>query len=192
MALWSRVQMNMGHETVMAHPDFDKQWCRTLLADPEIQWSNRYDGVQKEEVTNSMFEWTLYSDSGIRSHLSFRRPCSEPGATSPMEECFLLSVGNGLDGKTGRAHGGFNSLILDHISGHCAHHSNPNPISPATASMTVDFKRPVSTPCVVLARSWLIETNGRKTWVAAVIEDEHRQVYASSKCLFISAKPGKL
>ena len=62
-----------------------------------------------------MFEHTLYSDRGIRAHLSFRRPCKEADAIRPLEECFLLSVGDGVDGKTGRAHGGFNSLMLDHM-----------------------------------------------------------------------------
>lgn len=193
MALVSRVQLNKGHETIVAHPDFDKPWCKTLLANPDIEWKSRmYERTTPENVTNSMFEWTLYGERGIRSHLSFRRPCKEPDSIKPLEECFLLSFGDALDGKTGRAHGGLNSLILDHISGHGAHYADPRPISPATATMTVNFHRPINTPCLVLARAWLVEYTGRKVWVRAVIEDEEGNTLASSKSLFILAKTEKL
>lgn len=139
-----------------------------------------------------MFEYTLYSDRGIRAHLSFRRPCKEPESVDGMEACFLLSIGDGLDGKAGRSHGGFNALILDHISGHVAHYSGPNPNSPATATMTIDYKAPINTPCVILARAWLIELSGRKVWVRAVLEDGDGKVLSTAKSLFISARTEKM
>lgn len=192
MALVSRIQMNLGHQTVLAHPDFDKPWCKKILDDPNIRWTRNSHDVVPEKVSNSMFEQTLYTDRAIRAHLSFSRPCNELDSIRPIEDCFLISVGDGVDGATGRAHGGFNSLLLDHACGHAAHHNSPNPISPATATMTVDFKRPISTPCVVLCRSWLVEMTGRKMWTKAVIEDEHGQVLTSAKCLFIAARTEKI
>ncbi len=193
MALVSRIQIDMGHEKVVAHPDFDKEWCRKLLADKDIQWKRQpRTGVTPEKVTNSMFEWTLYGERGIRAHLSFRRPCKEPDSIKPTEDCFLLSIGDGLDGKTGRAHGGLTSVIMDHICGHAAHDVSPSPVSPATATMTVDYKRPVDTPLLILARAWIISYEGRKVWVRAVIEDDKRRVYSTGKCLFILGKSEKL
>lgn len=184
--------MKLGHGEVKAHPDFEKEWCRKILADPEIQWSKRYEGVEAEKVTNSMFEWTLYWDRGIRAHLTFRRPCKETDSIAPLEECFLISLGDGLDGKTGRSHGGLNSILLDHICGHAAHHANPTDASPATATMTVDFKRPINTPCVILARSWPLEASGRKIWVQGVLEDEEGRVLSRAKTLFVVTKAEKL
>lgn len=143
-------------------------------------------------MTNTMFEYTLYSDRGIRAHITFQRPCKEPDSILPMEQCFLISVGDGVDGATGRAHGGFNSLILDHISGHSAHFANPADFSPATATLTTDYKAPISTPCIILARGWIIEVNGRKIWVRSVIEDGDGKVLAAGKALFIAARTPKL
>jgi acyl-coenzyme A thioesterase PaaI-like protein len=139
-----------------------------------------------------MFEYTLYTPRGIRASLSFRRPCTEPDSILGVEECLLLSVGDGLDGKKGRAHGGFNSLMLDHISGAAAYNVRPDPIPPATATITVDFKAPIATPCVVLCRGWVIETSGRKIWVKGLIEGEGGSVCASSRSLFISARPTEM
>lgn len=118
MVLEARVQVNLGHDTIIAHPDFDKPFCKTILSNPDIEWKTRKHNEAKEDaVSNSMFEWTLYGERGIRAHLSFRRPCKEPDSVKDMEECFLLSIGDALDGKTGRAHGGLSSILLDHISG---------------------------------------------------------------------------
>ena len=180
-------------ESTAAHPDFDQPWCKKILADPNLKFIKQTHEQKTPGVTNSMFEYTLLSDRGIRAHLSFTRQCHELEAIQPWEACFLISIGDGLDGRTGRAHGGFNSLILDHISGLCAYQANPSDLTPATAHLATDYKAPVSTPCVILARGWLIELSGRKVWVRGVIEDSNGMVLASSKALFVSAKqPQKL
>lgn len=118
MALVARVQIRLGHDTIVAHPDFAKPYWKHLLSDPHIEWKARkHNEANEDKVSNSMFEWTLYGERGIKAHLSFRRPCKEPDSIKDMEECFLMSIGDALDGKTGRAHGGLASIILDHISG---------------------------------------------------------------------------
>lgn len=171
------------------HPDFDQPWCKELLADPNIKWAKQsQDEWPKGKVTNSLFEVTLYNDRALRAHLSFYRPCKEPDAVKDWEECFLLSIGDGLDGKTGRAHGGFNSLVLDQLAGSCAHHAAPNPIPPATATITIDFKAPIDTPCVVLCRGWATKIERRKIFVRAIIENGTGKLLASSNSLFISAR----
>ena len=182
--------------TMRYHSDFDRPWCQMILSDPNVEWQKQTHELQAKEdgrpTTNTMFQRTLYTDSGIIGHLSFRRACSEPEAIFPWEECFLISVGDGIDGAQGRAHGGFNSLLLDHICGHCAAHTLDNDNAPATATLTTDYKAPVSTPCVILCRGWVIEHSGRKVWVKAVIEDESGKVLAAGKALFIASKKPKL
>ncbi|KIW06784.1 uncharacterized protein PV09_02468 [Verruconis gallopava] len=174
---------------IASHPDFQTPWCQKILSDPEIQWIKEVPKhYQNKTVTNSMFEYTLYTERGIKAHLSFYRPCKEPDAFLGVENCFLLSIGDGLDGKAGRCHGGFNSLVLDQVCGSCAHHSKPDPLPPATATMTVDFKAPINTPCVILARAWMTEITGRKMWVKGVIEDQNGTICATAKTLFVAAK----
>jgi acyl-coenzyme A thioesterase PaaI-like protein len=178
------------------HPDFSPPWCQALLADPNIQETKGVSpALSDKNVSNSMFNRTLSSDGAIRAQLLFRRPCKEPTAirnaqhSIPLEDCILMSLGDALDGKAGRAHGGFSSLVLDQITGACAHYFKPDPMPPATATITVDFKVPIDTPCVILARAWVIEMSGRKVWVKGVIEDGTGRIYAVAKALFVLARP---
>jgi acyl-coenzyme A thioesterase PaaI-like protein len=178
------------------HPDFNLQWCKTLLAEPDIQAIQGFSpALSDKTVSNSLFNKTLRSDDAIRAQFAFRRHCKEFTAirngqhTQPLEDCILLSLGDALDGKAGRLHGGFSSMVLDQITGSCAHYFKPDPLPPATATITVDFKSPVNTPCVVLARAWVIEMSGRKIWVTGVLEDGAGGIYAIAKALFIVAKP---
>ncbi|KAK4547540.1 hypothetical protein LTR36_000497 [Oleoguttula mirabilis] len=176
------------------HPDFAAPWCQTLLSDPNLQWAEELTSVFADRsVTNSMFNTTLNTSHAIKARLFFRRPSPEPDAAVQREEsCMLLSVGDGVDGKAGRAHGGFNALILDQVTGVCAHHAAPGANPPATATMTVDYKAPISTPGVILARAWATEHTGRKIWCRAVIEDGEGKVLASGKALFICPRPSAL
>lgn len=186
MSIVSKKQKLEGPEAVALHPTFNLPWIKKLLADPRKQWTVQVPRpFQGGTVTNAMFEKTLAIPTGIIEHLSFNRPTQEPDAVQPMEECWLLSMGSDVDGKAGRAHGGFSSLVLDQISGSLAHHHNPYPDPPATATLIVDFKAPVSTPCVVLVRAWIIEMTTRKVWVKAVIQDGNGLVCTASKGLFI-------
>lgn len=58
--------------------------------------------------------------------------------------------------------------------------------------MTVDYKRPVNTPCVILVRAWQISYSGRKVWVKACIENGDGLAYATAKSLFILARSERL
>lgn len=54
-----------------------------------------------------------------------------------------------------------------------------------TATMTVDYKKPVDTPGVIVCKSWLEgRSEGRKHWVRAVVEQEGK-VVAEGRCLFL-------
>ncbi|KAH9845163.1 thioesterase superfamily protein [Teratosphaeria destructans] len=184
--------MSMPRKGDAKHPDFSPPWCQDILARQDIKHLSsihkQHDG---DNVTNAIFEKTLYSDqaNAIRAHLSFRRTSNEPDAVDNIEECYLLSIGDGLDGKTGRAHGGFNALVLDNVAGGLAHHMNPDPRPPATAFLHTEYHAPISTPCVVLARAWATKVERRKYFVTAVIEDGQGKVLASSTSLFIAMRP---
>lgn len=183
----------MAHGNVtenMQHPDFQTPWAQSILTNPENKWITETLHIQYKQdvVTNSMFQHTLYTERGIKAHLSFYRPCKEPDAFLAVEHCFLLSIGDGLDGKAGRCHGGFSALVLDQVCGACAHNGMAMPLPPATATMTLDYKHTIDTPGVVLARAWLIEVTGRKLWVKGVIEDAKGNLCATAKTLFVAPR----
>ncbi len=175
------------------HPDFSLPWCQNLLSsDIKVVEIPPRDvkSAPSPDVSNSMFLRTLYTDHAIRAQINFQRPTKEPDAIKPVEYCYLLSVGDGVDGKTGRAHGGFDALVLDQMLGSVAGQASGSE-APATATMTVDYKGPVVTPGVILCRGWPIEVSGRKIWVKAVMEDGTGKVLASGKALFVSARQSK-
>ncbi|TKA82496.1 hypothetical protein B0A55_01242 [Friedmanniomyces simplex] len=176
------------------HPDFQSlPWAKRLLSDPNLTIIPEVPETDRQGMApNTMFNTILYQPGAINAHVSFRRPCTEPDAPRGDEQCMLLSVGHNVDGMVGRAHGGFNSLILDQLCGGAAYHAVPNAIPPATATLTVDYKAPVSTPCVVLARAWMTEIAGRKLWVRGVLEDGEGKVLASGKALFIAGRSSVL
>ena len=175
------------------HPDFSLPWCQTLLSSNinvvEIPPRDPKSATPLG-VSNSMFLRTLYTTHAIRAQINFQRPTAEPDAINPTEYCYLLSVGDGVDGARGRAHGGFNALILDQLLGSTAGLVSKS-VAPATATMTVDYKAPIDTPGVILCRGWAVEVSGRKIWVKAVVEDGTGKVLAAGKALFISARESK-
>ena len=183
--------------------DFDsQQWSKDLLAsDIELIESpdRRPVGPMRKITSNSLVSSSLHTDRTIRAWRYFKRPhrrtpteSVRPEAQSDYEYCLLLSLGDGLDGMIGRAHGGFNALVIDHITGSCAERAVATEIPPATASLKADYKAPIKTPGLVLARAWLDRVEGRKVWVQARIEDGRGGVFATGEVLYIIARPGKL
>lgn len=179
------------------HPDFQLPWTQAILNNPQTEiymptsWSST-------EVNNQMFGRTLSSPTAnaLKAHIFLQRPCSEPSLynpnSNPIEDVYLLSIGPGVDGATGRAHGGFNSLILDHITGTCAHRESGNTDPPcATAYLNVQYRAPVGTPCVLMARAWATKVEGRKVFTTGVLEDGEGRVYASAEALFVAPRGAK-
>src|SRR5258708_5111256 len=102
------------------HPDFDIPWCKALLTNPTTTILDTPTASPKSidtGIANTMFAQTLYTPHGIRSQVNLKRPATEPDSILDWEFNFLISLGTGLDGKTGRAHGGLNALLVDHITG---------------------------------------------------------------------------
>ncbi|ETN42699.1 uncharacterized protein HMPREF1541_01857 [Cyphellophora europaea CBS 101466] len=193
------------------HPDFSSlPWIHQLLTstDPTLNLSDTHTKTDTysppTSASNTLFATTLANPSSdaIRASLHFTRRCPEPDSIAvsttpardaltpiPTEHCTLLSLGTGIDGKTSRAHGGFNALLLDHQLGRTAAVSSAS-ATPATATMTVDYKAPVVTPGVVLVRAWLVGLEGRKIWVRGVVEDGEGRALAVGKALFLKEKGG--
>lgn len=176
------------------HSDFDIPWCQELLQSdisalevPHRDSGTPYDPI----VSNSMFSQTLNTPDAIRAHVNFKRPTAETDAIFSWEQCSLFSIGSALDGKTGRAHGGFNAMILDHTTGAIAA-GLAGSGGTATATITVDYKAPVETPGVILCRAWAVERQGRKIWVMGTIQDGQGKVLATAKALFIETRRGKM
>lgn len=173
------------------HPDFKaSSWVQHVLGRPGTEIQDKRTESFNDTVENWLFNHTLSSENAIRARVIFRAPTKEAEAVRKYETCFFMSVSWGIDGRAGLGHGGFYSLIFDHLTGSVAKTENPSADGepPATVTMTVDYKAPMITPCILLCRAWPIEISGRKCWSKGVIEDAEGKPLATAKALFINLK----
>ncbi|CAK3790744.1 Hypothetical predicted protein [Lecanosticta acicola] len=179
-----------------SHPDFQLPWIQAILCNPTTKitplvtsGSQRTSEENATRNNNTMLNQTLTHPTGLRARITFQRPCTEPDSLTKREFCFLLSLGTGLDGASGRAHGGFSSLVMDDLLGNCAYtEAERGGYPPATATLTVDYRAPVKTPGVVLARAWMVSWEGRKIWLKGVVEDGTGGVCNAARALYINPR----
>ena len=80
------------------------------------------------------------------------------------------------------AHGGLIATLLDETLGSAMFMQADGC---ATAELSVKYERPLPIPGVVLCRSWVERTEGRKMWIDGVVEDGNGGVYVRGQSLFI-------
>ena len=97
----------------------------------------------------------------------------------------LISLGSGLNSYEHTAHGGFVGLVFDEILGVPAILARPKGKSSMTASLKVDYKKPMRTPGIYLCRAWVERTDGRKIHTGGSMEDGQGNVLATSEALFV-------
>lgn len=131
-----------------------------------------------------MFSQTLWTATTIRAYHAFYMPLPE-NTDFAYELNMMYALGTGLDGMTGRAHGGLVSLILDQCLGVCATNAH---WADATAKLEVEFLRPVDTPGIVLCKSSVDRIEGNRVWMVGTLDDGMGKVYARGKGLFVRSR----
>ena len=111
----------------------------------------------------------------------------------------LFSLGCGVDGITGTAHGAIVALMLDEAMGQLAAEvfGRHNIV---TARLDVAFKRRLNTPRVVLAKTFMKEgeeeakrgsvrgENKGKLEIMGRVEDEEGDVFAEGRSIFVGLR----
>lgn len=179
--------------------DFSAPWAQALINDPSWKpvstWGREV--MPPPSTENALVASTLDRPDGIRAVLTFNRypssqtssPSSSSSRTSfkGFETRMLFSLGTAVNGHDGFSHGGFTGTLIDEVSGQCANAIFGNNI--VTAEMTVQYKKMLPTPRVVLCRGWIEEEPvGRKVWINASVEDGQGGVYALGRTLYIKTK----
>lgn len=112
----------------------------------------------------------------------------------------LLSLGRGVEGISGTAHGGIIALMLDEVMAHLASEMFGRD-NIMTANLNVEFKRRLDTPRVVLARAYMEEggeevkrgdfrgEDRRKVKIRGRIEDGEGGVFAEGTSVFVKLRP---
>jgi acyl-coenzyme A thioesterase PaaI-like protein len=102
------------------------------------------------------------------------------------EGLILVSLGKGVDGGIKRLHGGVTATLLDQVMGILISYSHQN--TSATAELTIKYKKPIETPCVLLCRARIVREAGR--WIETVgwVEDGHGTIFAEGKGAFVKSR----
>lgn len=159
-------------------------WCSKLLSDPALQPINLDNRTIKSDTHDSLTSETLHSPNSIKAWQSFYKPDAAESRSSFGEYLFVLSLGSGLNGHAHTLHGGTSALLMDEAMTQVSRqHMSPNTVT-LTATMTVNYKKRVPTPGVVLCRAWLEErSGGRKHWVRGTLEDGEGTVFVEATAL---------
>lgn len=104
----------------------------------------------------------------------------------------ITYLGQEVCGHPGIVHGGLLATILDEGLGRCCFPVLPNGIG-VTATLSIDYKKPVTADNYIVLRAATVKHEGRKAWVEGRIEtlpegDEEPVVLVEAKGLFIEPK----
>jgi acyl-coenzyme A thioesterase THEM4 len=158
-------------------------WALKLYENPILRPFLSRSRIRRKTSTGDTFiSQTLSTPDTIPALQSFFKPAT---SSEQFEVIYLLKLGSGLNGHHDLAHGGLLSVILDEVIGTAADYERPEGKSTMTAYLKVDYRRPVRTPGVLLARAWLEKMEGRKMWGRGVVEDGEGNVLADGEALFL-------
>lgn len=114
---------------------------------------------------------------------------SEEGGKSIV--CFFY-LGEDLCGHPGVVHGGLLATILDEGLAMCCIPALPNGMG-MTASLKIDYRKPVSAGGYVVLKAWTRKVEGRKAWVEGRLEGlEGGEVFAEAEALFVEPRQAKV
>ncbi|KAH7347087.1 HotDog domain-containing protein [Pyrenochaeta sp. MPI-SDFR-AT-0127] len=102
------------------------------------------------------------------------------------EAMILVSIGHDVDGGTRRLHGGVTAALLDQVMGTLISYVYQHLC--ATSELTIQYKKAISTPCVLLCRTKLVREKGRWIETKGWIEDGHGTVFAEGLGSFVMSK----
>lgn len=183
------------------------EWCRRLLEDASlVPLPTDWREMTPDKIcsmTDSLFAYTFRTPETFRAwHSMYRPPSTDPGspatgagadgddtASLDGEVLCLVSLGDGLNGHGGVAHGGAVAALVDVVM--CTAASLHTRDRALTVQLTTQYKRPVATPGLYLARGWLKKrSGGRKAWFRVVLEDGDGRVYVEAEAFWLAMGPG--
>ncbi|KAG4437831.1 hypothetical protein IFR05_006677 [Cadophora sp. M221] len=167
-------------------------WCAKLLSDKSIAQVTVPDRNPISSTESALVRETLNTPETVKACITFFRyikptaPASETGEDQKnpfLELCTLLDLNNGVNGYAKTAHGGFFGVVLDEVMGTAANMQAAQ--GAYTASLKVDFKKPLYTPSVVLVRGKVVKKEGRRLIVEGSFEDRDGNVLAVADGLWV-------
>ncbi|KAI0838461.1 HotDog domain-containing protein [Hypoxylon sp. FL0890] len=164
---------------------------------------------------DKLFKYLLESERAIPHLIGFYEdPFCHPTTTFPhlpfitRSASLVLELRDGLHGFHGTVHGGFICAVMDEAMGSLIvlndilnRQAKAKGIIPTdtkkftaavTAYMDVKYRKPISTPQIVVVTASLDRIEGRKMYMHVVVKDQHNHECVSCDGMFISVPTGKL
>lgn len=186
-----------------AAPFLSIPWCAALLNAPNTTLYVPTSRTIKPDKEDTLFAETLKTTRTLSSVQSFHPTPSPDDPTIPKIST-LIKCGDGVNGHPGILHGGVVAVVLDETMGMlwCANDERllragkEGKGAAFTVDLRIEYKRPVFTPGVMLARTETVKVEGRKEWLRSVIlqrdgETGKEVVCAVGTGLFVRAKVPK-
>ncbi|KAG4412344.1 hypothetical protein IFR04_014523 [Cadophora malorum] len=167
-------------------------WCAKLLADKSVVQVTVPDRTPIPSTESALVRETLNTSKTVKACITFFRyikptlPASETGEDKKnpfLELCTFVDLNSGVNGYAKTAHGGFFGVVLDEVMGTAANLQAAQ--GAYTASLKVDFKKPLFTPSVLLVRGKVVKKEGKRLIVKGSFEDKDGNVLAVADGLWI-------
>ena len=166
-------------------------WAVSYFTDPEYRPIRNFSRTPRPapSTEQTFFARTLNTPTTMQAWQIFYRPSISP-STRPDEILTLVKLGTDLNGfSDNSAQGGFVAALLDEVIGLACQAQVRSKVFTLTATLKVNYKRPVKTPGVVLVRSWVHKEEGKKQWGRGTVEDGMGNVLSEGEALYIKTKP---
>ncbi|EXJ84109.1 hypothetical protein A1O3_04776 [Capronia epimyces CBS 606.96] len=163
-------------------------WCASHLSDPSFRIVSLSRTLIQDGNGHSLMAETWNTDKTIKELISMYRP-RDDSTGQPAELRRLYTFGTGLNAHPNLLHGGVSATILDSTMGRITVQDKPAIRSTYTVSLSITYKKPITTPSTILARSWIYKEEGRKTWVHGTLESGTGEIYATGEGLWVTVQP---
>ncbi|KAJ2020038.1 hypothetical protein GGI14_001152 [Coemansia sp. S680] len=108
-----------------------------------------------------------------------------------QEFVFIMHIGKRLCGHDGIVHGGVQATLFDEVTARPAFWNLPRNIA-LTASLKINYRRPVVADQILVLKSQLANIEGRKATVTAQLEDVKGNTLSDAEALYVSPGNEKL
>jgi len=144
-----------------------------------------FDSLRKE---NAIREVYYFTENQIHTSSV---PSPDKNETSPTldfpEVVAVFHLGSEVCGHKGIIHGGLSAALCDEVMGTVSYIYNLGQPS-FTANINLNYKKPLFANSWILIRSKVYNSEGRKVFIEAQMEDGNENQYVNGTALFIKPK----
>ncbi|KAH8687389.1 HotDog domain-containing protein [Tricladium varicosporioides] len=169
-------------------------WCNKILTNKSIVNISIPDRTPIASTESALVRETLNTSNTVKACVTFLRyiklgskqEMEQRGETKHnpfLEVGAILDLQSGVNGFAKTMHGGVFGVVLDEVCGTAANMQAKH--GALTASLTVNFKKSLHTPAVVVCRGRVVKKEGKKLFLKGSFEDKDGNILAQADGIWI-------